>query len=220
MRALVREIRGRLQGKVKRELSHGEMISKIISAHSAEFSENPVFVETGCGLSTVALAAEGHKLGATVYSCDYNNEKADELRAQVGNKVGNVRFEFGDSLESLKRITGQHERFDFVFLDSAASAMHTFREFMLVENNLRAGACLIVDNAALPGETHTLTPVRKGKILVPYLLASPFWEVSGHPAAGDSMVSAVMHKEGAYADPAYEHPEYIDNWRALFEDKL
>lgn len=220
MKKLVRELRGRLQGKIKRGLSHGEMISQIISAHSAKFPEKPVFIETGCGLSTIALAAESHKLSATVYSCDYNNEKANELRAQVGNKIGNIQFEFGDSLESLKKITEQHERFDFVFLDSAASAMHTFREFMIVENNLRAGACLIIDNAALPGERHTLTPVRKGKILVPYLLASPFWEVSGHPTAGDSMISAVMHKEGSYADPAYEHPAYIDNWQALFENKL
>lgn len=220
MRTLVREIRGRLQGKAKCEFSHGEMISRLISMHSARFSENPVFVETGCGLSTVALAAEGRKHSATVYSCDYNNQKADELRAQVGNKVDNVKFEFGDSHESLQRIANQHTRIDFLFLDSAASAMHTFREFMLVESKLIPGACIIVDNAALPRETHTLGPVRKGKILVPYLLASPFWEVIGHPTAGDSMVSAVMHKEGDYADPEYEHPEYIDNWRALFENKL
>lgn len=220
MRTLVREIRGRLQGKAKCEFSHGEMISKLIWIHSAGFSEKPVFVETGCGLSTVALAAEGRRLGATVYSCDYNHEKADELRAQVGNKVENVRFEFGDSHESLRKIAEQQARIDFLFLDSAASAMHTFREFMIVESKLNPGACIIVDNAALPREKHTLGPARKGKILVPYLLASPFWEVIGHPTAGDSMVSAVMHKEGDYADPEYEHPEYIDNWRTLFEKKL
>lgn len=220
MRALVREIRGRLQGKIRCEISHGEMISKLISMHCSGFSEKPVFVETGCGLSTVALATEGRERGATVYSCDYNHEKADELRAQVGDKVANVQFEFGDSHESLEKIAGEYPKIDFLFLDSAASAMHTFREFMIVENNLSAGSCVVVDNAALPKEPQTLGPVRKGKILVPYLLASPFWEVYGHPTAGDSMVSAVMHGNGAYADPEYEHPEYIDNWRTLFERKL
>lgn len=65
-----------------------------------------------------------------------------------------------------------------------------------------------------------LSPVRKGKILVPYLLASPFWEVSGYPDAGDSMVSAVMRSEPNYADKDYEDSEYIDNWRSLFKKEL
>jgi precorrin-6B methylase 2 len=220
MRVIVREIRGRLQGKIKCEFSHGEMISKLISMHSAGFSQQPVFVETGCGLSTLSLAAEGRRLGATVYSCDYNHEKADELREQATDKVDNVQFLFGDSHDSLKTIAAQHQRIDFLFLDSAASAMHTFREFMIMENNLGTGSCLVVDNAALPSELQTLGPVRKGKILIPYLLASPFWEVTGHPTAGDSMVSAVMREESNYADPEFEHPEYIDNWRDLFNRKL
>lgn len=220
MRAIVREIRGRLQGKIKCEVSHGEMISRLISTYHAGFSQPPIFVETGCGLSTLSLADAGRQLGATVYSCDYNHEKADELRAQVGHRLDNVRFLFGDSHDSLKQIAAQQARIDFLFLDSAASAMHTFREFQIMEGNLAAGSCVVVDNAALPRETHTLGPVRKGKILVPYLLASPFWEVSGHPRAGDSMISAIMHEEGDYADPEYEHPEYIDNWRELFTRKL
>jgi hypothetical protein len=48
----------------------------------------------------------------------------------------------------------------------------------------------------------------------------PFWTVTGHPRAGDSMVSAVLDMEGARADRSYEDPSYVDHWRATFERKL
>ena len=61
-----------------------------------------------------------------------------------------------------------------------------------------------------------LSPCRKGKIIVPYLLASTWWEVTGHPTAGDSMVSAVRHGRPEFADPAFEWPEFVDTWEANF----
>lgn len=216
-KALVRGIRGRLQGRVIRDCSHADLITKLISAQAGDFDRAPVLVETGCGLSTVALASESARLGGTVYSCDYSSEKADALLLRAGEEVSNIHFEFGDSLESLLRIRERHPRIDFLFLDSAASAMHTFREFMTVEDRLEAGACLLIDNAALPNETRVLGPVRKGKIIVPYLLASPYWEVTAYPTAGDSMVAAVMHEERDFSDPAYEHPDYVDEWPAQFD---
>jgi predicted O-methyltransferase YrrM len=181
---------------------------------------NAVFVETGCGVSTVALAEIGRRIGAAIYSCDYNAEKADELNTTGGDSVSSVNFLIGDSLESLRDISDQHSTIHFLFLDSAASAMHTFREFSAVERCLKPGSIVLIDNAALPCQKNVLSPVRKGKILVPYLLASPFWEVHSHPGAGDSMISAIMHAEPDYADREYEDPEYIDNWRALFNREL
>jgi len=91
---------------------------------------------------------------------------------------------------------------------------------MTVESSLKPGTFLLVDNAALPQQKILLGPVRKGKILVPYLLASPFWEVKAYPRAGDSMVYSLLNIEGVFADPAYEHPEYIDNWSGCFNRKL
>jgi hypothetical protein len=76
-----------------------------------------------------------------------------------------------------------------------------------------------VDNAALPGARRLLSPVRKGKILVHYLLASPVWEVEEFPTAGDSMIAAYRHAELNYADPSYEDPEYVDPWRTAFNSR-
>lgn len=204
-----------------RKRTHGEFIKDLLKPDLDRLSgENPVFVETGCGVSTLSLAEIGLKVSAVICSCDYNSEKANELRAVSGNTLDNVRFMMGDSLKSLEKIVSEYPEIHFVFLDSAASAMHTFREFMVVEKHLKPGARVLVDNAAIPGFQRLLGPVRKGKILVPYLLASPYWEVAGHPDSGDSMVSAILRSEPDYADPDYEAPEYIDDWRRQFRKKL
>ncbi len=204
-----------------RKMSHGDLITKLLAKETKPLDSRPViFVETGCGISTLSLAKTGQNIGGTVYSCDYNSEKADELKSASPELLNNVKFMIGDSHESLEKIAAEHDNVRFLFLDSAASAMHTFREFMIIEKHLHAGSQVLVDNAAVPGEKRLLSPVRKGKILVPYLLASPFWEVSCHPDAGDSMVSAVMHEEADYADPDYEDSAYIDNWRMFFNNKL
>lgn len=223
MSSLLKRAIGKARHKVKRRVlrtqSHGDLIKALLGQDAGNLTD-AVFVETGCGVSTLALAEIGRRVGATVYSCDYNPEKAEQLKASAGDVLSNVNFVIGDSLESLRAIAAKHPVIRFLFLDSAASAMHTFREFLLVESCLRTGSRVLVDNAALPKQKMVLSPVRKGKILVPYLLASPFWEVTGHPGAGDSMVSAVMRAEPDYADRDYEDPEYIDNWRAKFNREL
>jgi len=211
----VKAVLGRSR-KVRREFSYGERIEREIRRKQHHFGDQPVFVETGCGLSTIALARVAKELGATAYSLDVNEEKSRHLRARFGKQLDHVHFVIGDSLANLSEIVAQHEVVHFVFLDSAASALHTFREFLAVEAAFRRGGCLLVDNAALPGEKDLLSPVRKGKIVVPYLLASPHWEVVAHPRSGDSMVAAIRHEEANFADPAYEHPDYVDNWRARF----
>lgn len=211
----------RLWNGRSRNLSHGDLIMKLLGEEfDAPKARPAVFVETGCGISTLALAKMGMETGAIVFSCDYNSKKMDELKSVAQQKISNVNFMIADSLESLSKIAQMHAEIDFLFLDSAASALHTFREFTTVEKCLKPGSRVLVDNAALPWEKRVLSPVRKGKILVPYLLASPFWEVSGYPDAGDSMVSAVMRSEPNYADKDYEDSEYIDNWRSLFKKEL
>ena len=221
MSTIVGRITKRIKNATLKKQSHGALIEELLNdAVSLTGQTPPVFVETGCGISTISLAKVARQRGAQVYSCDYNQEKSDELKSSSPEGIDNVQFMIGDSLESLASIASKHDTIDFLFLDSAASAMHTFREFTTVEKCLKPGSRLLIDNAALPGETRLLSPVRKGKVLVPYLLASPFWEVTGYPGSGDSMVAATMHTEADFADPDYEDPEYIDNWRSLFSQEL
>lgn len=220
MRKIIDAVRHFGRKRQRRTMSHGDLITRLIDERQAGFHKPPLFVETGSGVSTVALARAVHKLNGFVYSCDYNNEKVSALKEAAGDDVASIRFQIGDSLDSLQKIAGENDYLDFVFLDSAASAMHTFREFSIVEKCLNPGAVLLIDNAALPDEECVLSPVRKGKVLVPYLLASPVWEVVGYPSAGDSMVAAFRHEKPEYADPGYEHPEYVDQWKALFEKEL
>ncbi|HKC50995.1 MAG TPA: class I SAM-dependent methyltransferase [Myxococcota bacterium] len=196
---------------------HGALIRSLL-ADTREPSQRPrLFVETGCGLSTFALAEVAARVGAEVYSCDANADKIAELRARGADALANVHFVEGDSLASLARIAARHEHIDFALFDSAPSATHTLREFQLLEPRLGAGSRVLVDDAALPGARLLLSPCRKGKLLVPYLLASPFWRVKAHPRAGDSMVSAIHDRVGARADASYEDPKYVDRWREAFQ---
>jgi precorrin-6B methylase 2 len=196
------------------------MMEQLLTDTAPFLPEAGVFVESGCGLTTIALAKMARRYSAYAYSLDYNPEKIEELKSRAGREIENVEFLIGDSVQNLPKLVDRHAHIDFLFLDSAASAMHTFREFQIVEPAFRTGSRILVDNAALPKEENLLSPVRKGKILVPYLLASAYWEVLAHPTAGDSMISAILHNEGRFADPEFEHPEYADRWRELFERSL
>lgn len=198
--------------------THGEMIRILLERHLAELPPNPLFVETGCGISTLWLAEIGKAVNAKIYSCDFNADKINALKEKAGERVANIEFLVGDSMELLEHIGKEYEQIHFLFLDAAASAMHTFRELQVIEHALKNGSILLIDNAALPGETRLLSPCRKGKIIVPYLQASANWEVAGHPEAGDSMVSAIYHDSPDYADPAYEWPAYDDPWEWSFRN--
>jgi len=203
----------------ERKFTHGQMISLLLDGHKDSFPEKPVLIETGCGISTLLLADAGRALGAKIYSCDFNVDKVNALRLRAGDRVSNIEFLAGDSVGLLQQLADKHTQIHFLFLDAAASAMHTFREYQTVEKALKENSLLLIDNAALPGETHLLSPCRKGKVIVPYLQASAYWDVRGHPQAGDSMISAVCHANPDYSDPAYEWPEYVDPWEWSFENQ-
>ncbi|HTO08565.1 MAG TPA: class I SAM-dependent methyltransferase [Myxococcota bacterium] len=168
-----------------------------------------VFVETGCGLSTLALLQVAERVGAELYSCELDPERIAALCSRVPDLSRRVHFLEGDSLASLARIAARHEAIDFALFDSAPSATHTLLEFQALEPRLGAGARIALDEAALPGARLLLGPCRKGKLLVPYLLASPVWRVSAHPRTSESMVSALYDRVGARADADYEDPDYV-----------
>jgi predicted O-methyltransferase YrrM len=201
-------------------LTRSEMIKKLTQEHSHFFPSQPIFVETGSGVSTLGMAEVGREYNAKVYSCDRNQEKIDELIARTKGKLDNVEIIIGHSVDILEEICKKHGEIHFAHLDSGGSAMLTFNEFMAIQDYLQPGACLLIDNAALPEEKDVLTEVRKGKILVPYLLASSHWDVQAHPKAGGSMVSATLHEEGNFAEFDYEYPEYVDDWRNYFAENL
>lgn len=196
-----------------RQGTHSEMIRSMFQQQPLFSGEQPVMVELGAGLTTLTLAEIAAERNAIFYSCDNNEKKIEDIKNKYKSKLDRVIFMAGDSLESLRSISSRHPKIQFVFFDSAPSAMHTFKEFMIIEKCLTAGTFILIDNASIPGQKQALlTGCRKGKVLVPYLLASPYWQVSGHPHMGDSMVSAVCCPEPNYADADYERPERVDCW--------
>src|SRR5258706_7806728 len=160
---------------------HGALIRSLL-ADTREPSQRPrLFVETGCGLSTFALAEVAARVGAEVYSCDANADKIAELRARGADALANVHFVEGDSLASLARIAARHEHIDFALFDSAPSATHTLREFQLLEPRLGAGSRVLVDDAAPPRGRLLLSPCPQGKPLLPYPLPPPLLRGKAHP---------------------------------------
>ena len=196
-----------------RNETHSQLIKKLIE--QSEFLQSPqtVWIEIGAGFTTLMLAEIADKYNAILYSCDANLRKINDLKTRLGEKAKNVSFVHGNSLQSLPSIIEKHTQVHFVFFDSAPSAMHTFREFQIIEPCLKNGSCIIIDNAALPNEHALLTACRKGKILVPYLLASANWKVTGHPHSGDSMVSAAHMPQSDHADSDYELKGWNDSWK-------
>ncbi len=216
---MLRSFETLLRGVWRRQ-DHATLIRALTAELDPPRARRAICVETGCGPSTLALARAAEELGAFVYSCDADEEKIATLRDALGDARERVQFLVGDSLTSVGEIAARHERIDFAYFDSAPSATHTLREFLALEPRLGAGARILIDDAALPGARLLLSPCRKGRLLVPYLLASPFWSVTAHPRSGDSMVSAVLDTIGARADRSYEDPSYVDQWRRALERKL
>lgn len=181
--------------------THSEVLSDYLGRIK---TTEPIIIEVGLGLTSGAVASFARSARARYYACDLNADLVQTLERAL-SPDGFIQFRVGKSEEVLRQIVSEVPRIDFAFLDGAPSAMTTFREFSILEPRFESGAILVLDNAAVPGERQKLrTPCRKGKILVPYLLASPFWEVIGLPNDGDSMVAALKHAEPDFADSAYE----------------
>lgn len=176
-----------------RQSSHSSRIEKIVKSAEKSFQSKPVFIEIGCGATTPTLGLLGKRYDAKVYSIDLDNLKIEKIINSYKNQVENIEFMMEDSLSALRKIEELNDHIDFVFLDSAASALQTFKEFVIIEPKLNYGANLLIDNAKLPNRKLALTASRKGKIIVPYLLAHPNWKVIGYPLEGDSMVGAIKN---------------------------
>jgi hypothetical protein len=205
----------RVAARLKIRRAHGSVIDHYLSELAADSnrSERRIFVEIGAGLTTGVIATHARRLNATFYTCDINEQLLGKIAGNLAPDM-RVRPVPGDSLAVLTRIASEVDRVDFAFFDSAPSASRTFREFQILEPLFQPGSVIIADNASLPCAWFTFSGCRKGKILVPYLLASPLWQVIPWPHDGDSMIAALRHAEPLWADPDYEWSDYQgDNWR-------
>ncbi len=202
--------------KSKNIQSHGELVSKIFEQNIKNFSKIPKIIEVGSGITTDFLNKLSLKYKCEVISIDNNSSKVKFLNENIKEISPKLSFIVGDSLEILKNIV-RNSKIDLLFLDSAPSAIHTFKEFLICENAFKSGSCLIIDNAKIPEEKSNRNPARKGKIIVPYLLASKSWEVFSHPYSGDMMIVAIKRSEKQYADIKYELDDYTDNWKNQLE---
>tara|TARA_Y100001970_G_C14125605_1_gene798776 strand:+ start:496 stop:1134 length:639 start_codon:yes stop_codon:yes gene_type:complete len=191
---------------------HGELISQIFRQNIKGFAKTPKIIEVGSGITTDFLNRLSLTYKCEVISIDNNSSKVKFLNDNIKNISPKLSFKVGDSLKILKNIV-ENSKIDLLFLDSAPSAIHTFKEFLICENALKSGSCLIIDNAKFPEEKIERNPARKGKIIVPYLLASKSWEVFSYPLSGDMMIVAMKRSEKKYADINYELDDYSDNWR-------
>jgi FkbM family methyltransferase len=192
----------------KPHLTHSQVLSEYLPKISADGGERTAIVEVGLGLTSSTIAAYARSVNAKYYACDANADLIAAVRDRL-SPDGFIDFRTGDSEATLAEVAKELATCHFVFLDGAPSATKTFREFLLLEPKLVPGSILVIDNAAIPGTDQPLrSPCRKGKILVPYLLASPYWEVFGRPNDGDSMVVAIMHAAPKHADAASEDIQY------------
>lgn len=184
---------------------HTPLLRRILNNFIPSLDVPPTLVETGAGRTTKVIAEYSRSSNGHFFSCDVNQQKIDKLRSDPS--CSDVTFLAGNSTEKLRDLTKKIDHVDFAFLDSYPSALHTFEEFQILEPLMELpGSILVIDNASLPGQSHQLTGCRKGKILVPYLLASPYWLVTTHPHDGGSMIVAVRQREPDFSDPSYEHP--------------
>ena len=63
------------------------MIERLCDTYADQISERPTFIETGCGISTLALARAARTFSGQAYSIDINTEKRDELLARAEDEL-------------------------------------------------------------------------------------------------------------------------------------
>ena len=127
MKKILNKIRSRLIKKPPSK-PHADQIRELLNTANWN-SDCPCLIETGAGLTTIAFSEFCSKRSARFISCDYNQEKVDELRTRVS--LDNVEFRFGDSLTTLREVASQIDKVHFLYLDSAASALHTQQRHQL-----------------------------------------------------------------------------------------
>lgn len=106
-------------------------------------------LETGCGASTVLLAA----LGAEHVCVTPGPQEMDRLLdhgASRGISLDRVRFEIASSHEALPRLAAEGLELDLVLVDGGHGFPLPILDWFFAGGLLRAGGVVVVDDLALP----------------------------------------------------------------------
>lgn len=195
----IKDYRG--EAVFRKPYSEGQMAHNLLAERTLP---EGLFIEIGCGpRSTPQIARTASAFHRPLHSFDINATKVEAVKTSVSNQAqGSVQFHVGHSWEQLHGWIHGQGPVAFAFLDSgqpnpyakpSGGAVLTFGEFKLLEPHFVPGSCLLIDNAMLPEHTSPCYSYRrfpKGRILVPYLLASGRWHVTGYPHDAGGMVFA------------------------------
>jgi predicted O-methyltransferase YrrM len=128
----------------------------------------PVVVETGTnhGFSTLVMAQALVDAGAdgAVRTVDLDPGAVEVARrhAELAGLAGRIRFEVGDSVEFLERLTGEVDRVDFAFLDAGHDAVHVTAEFASIHPLVAVcGGKVYFDNSSAGGVARALRRIRR-----------------------------------------------------------
>jgi len=133
-------------------------IYKITLEISREVNE-PVFIETGCGASTIAMVLNAALNGGQVFSWDINGSKGSFLRSvlteAIGNSLGiNVRdfwkfigFDSTNKYAGIRVLGELGLQADFGFFDSWHTLVHLMAEVQALEGVAKPEFVIALDDA-------------------------------------------------------------------------
>jgi predicted O-methyltransferase YrrM len=121
-------------------------------------------LETGCGVSTVLLAALGAEHVCVSPGADETSAIAEHLAAR-GIDAGRVRFEVAGSHEALPRLLAEGLELDLVLIDGGHGFPMPILDWFYAGSMLRRGGVLVVDDLTLPAV----------RLLVDVLERDPRW---------------------------------------------
>ena len=104
-----------------------------------------VEVGTGVGYATLWLGAAAEMMGGQVISCEINDEKLSEAKANIeAAGLGDcVTFISGDARDTLREQSG---KVDMLFIDASLDIGNYETYFDVVYKRLEAGSLVVADN--------------------------------------------------------------------------
>jgi predicted O-methyltransferase YrrM len=154
-----------------------------------QIAPGSVTVETGAGASTVVFAALGTEHVAISPASD-EHRRIGEYCETIGVNHDRVSFRAQRSDDAIAEL-GPDVRFDAAFIDGRHSFPQPVVDFHLIEQRLRVGGLLVLDDVPIPAVG----------VLHAFLVGSPDWE----------FVRLADDRAGAYRKLADADSD--DNWR-------
>jgi len=140
-------------------------------------AESPlVLLETGCirnlneGTDSTYIISSTVKDKGNFYTFELEPEHIAICKELCSDYNQYINYVQGDSVAGMKRLVGSGElkSIDFAFLDSVNDGDHIWNEFKVIEDYMKEGSYLIVDDVLWAD---------KGRIILPFLKGSEQWDV-------------------------------------------